>query len=157
MSSAAQPTRFVAYFRVSTAKQGLEGLGIAAQRFAVSEFMRRAGPSATLLADYVEVESGKWDDRPELAKAMDHTRAAHACLLIAKLDRLSRDVHFLTGLEKAGVEFIACDMPNANRLTVTILAAVAEQERRNISGEPRSPSRRLASASPSRGSAATPR
>jgi DNA invertase Pin-like site-specific DNA recombinase len=125
--------RYVAYFRVSTAKQGLTGLGMDAQRTAVAEYLRARGASATLLAEYVEVESGRKADRPELAKAMDHAKGARATLLIAKLDRLSRDVHFLTGLEKGGVEFVACDMPDANRLTVTILAAVAEHERKMIS------------------------
>lgn len=138
MSSSASPpsppARYVAYYRVSTGKQGLHGLGMDAQRSAVSDHLRRAGPDrAILLEEYVEVESGKRSDRPMLAKAMDHAKGAHATLLIAKLDRLSRDAHFLTGLEKAGVEFLALDMPNANRLTVTILAAVAEHELRMIS------------------------
>lgn len=125
--------RLVCYLRVSTDKQGIRGLGIEAQRNAVIEFVRRAGPDAKLLAEYVEVESGRRSDRPELAKAIEHARNAGTTLVIAKLDRLSRDVHFLTGLEKAGVEFVACDLPNANRLTITILAAVAEHEREMIS------------------------
>ncbi len=86
-----------------------------------------------MLGEYTEVESGKTEDRPELWKAMDHARRTGAVLLVAKLDRLSRDVHFLTGLEKAGVEFVACDMPEANRLTVPIMAVVAPAEREMIS------------------------
>lgn len=132
-SSSNGPIRLVAYLRVSTDKQGVRGLGIEAQRNAVTDYIRRAGPSAVLLGEYVEVESGRRSDRPELLKAIDHARNGGAILVIAKLDRLSRDVHFLTGLEKAGVEFVACDLPNANRLTVTILAAVAEHEREMIS------------------------
>ncbi|MBY0530456.1 MAG: recombinase family protein [Xanthobacteraceae bacterium] len=130
--------RLVAYLRVSTDKQGIRGLGIEAQRRAVHDYARRQGERAVLLAEYMEVESGRRADRPELWKAIDHARNAGALLVIAKLDRLSRDVHFLTGLEKAGVEFVACDMPNANRLTITILAAVAEHEREMISQRTRS-------------------
>lgn len=125
--------RYVPYLRVSTDKQGIRGLGIEAQRNEVTVFVRNAGPSAKLLGEYLEVESGRKADRPQLLKAMDHARNAGATLLIAKLDRLSRDVHFLTGLERSGIEFIACDLPNANRLTITILAAVAEHERELIS------------------------
>lgn len=130
----AQPERrLVSYLRVSTDKQGIRGLGIEAQRNTVLDYVRRAGPHAKLLGEYCEVESGRRSDRPELLKAINHARNAGATLVIAKLDRLSRDVHFLTGLEKGGVEFVACDLPNANRLTVTILAAVAEHERETIS------------------------
>lgn len=125
--------KLVAYLRVSTDKQGIRGLGVEAQRRAVSDYVRQQGGAATLLAEYTEVESGRRADRPELWKAIDHARNAGALMVIAKLDRLSRDVHFLTGLDKAGVEFVACDMPNANRLTITILAAVAEHEREMIS------------------------
>jgi DNA invertase Pin-like site-specific DNA recombinase len=81
----------------------------------------------------VEVESGKRDDRPKLAEALHRARVTGATLLIAKLDQLSRDAHFLLGIERAGVEFVACDMPHANRLTVGIMALVAEEERRAIS------------------------
>lgn len=131
--SSSDGRKFVAYLRVSTDKQGVRGLGMEAQRKAVRDFANRHGDSATLLAEYVEVESGRRADRPELWKAIDHARNAGALLVIAKLDRLSRDVHFLTGLDKTGIEFVACDMPNANRLTITILAAVAEHEREVIS------------------------
>jgi DNA invertase Pin-like site-specific DNA recombinase len=123
--------KFVSYLRVSTDRQGRSGLGLEAQRAAVVEFLN--GGSWELLAEYVEVESGKKVDRPELEKALQHCRLTGAALLIAKIDRLSRDAHFLLGLEKAGIEFLACDMPSANRLTVGIMAMVAEEERRMIS------------------------
>jgi DNA invertase Pin-like site-specific DNA recombinase len=124
---------FVAYYRVSTANQGASGLGMEAQRAAVAAFITGGGADAKLLKSFTEVESGKRDDRPELAKALDHARLTGATLLIAKLDRLSRDAHFLLGLQKAGVSFVASDMPEANALTVGIMALVAQQEREGIS------------------------
>ena len=123
--------KWVSYFRVSTDRQGKSGLGIEAQQASVARFLN--GGKWNVLGEFVEVESGKNSDRPELAKAITLCRIHGAKLLIAKLDRLSRDAHFLLGLEKAGVEFIAADMPNANRLTVGIMAMVAEEERRMIS------------------------
>jgi DNA invertase Pin-like site-specific DNA recombinase len=99
--------------RVSTKRQGRSGLGLAAQRHAVDEFLN--GGKWTLVKEYVEVESGKRTDRPQLDAALKACRAYGAKLVIAKLDRLSRDAHFLLGLEKAGVDFVAADMPNANR------------------------------------------
>ncbi len=122
---------FVLYFRVSTDRQGKSGLGIEAQQASVATFLN--GGDWKVAAEFVEVESGKNSDRAELAKAIKACRLYGAKLLIAKLDRLSRDAHFLLGLEKAGVEFTAADMPNANRLTVGIMAMVAEEERRMIS------------------------
>jgi DNA invertase Pin-like site-specific DNA recombinase len=122
--------RFVAYYRVSTAAQGRSGLGLEAQKAAVRSFLN--GGSWTLLGEFTEVESGVHNDRPELAKALDACRLKGAALVIAKLDRLSRDAHFLLGLDKAGVDFIAADMPGANRMTVGIMAVVAEEERRMI-------------------------
>ena len=124
---------FVAYYRVSTVKQGASGLGLEAQEAAATAFIAGKRADAKLLGSYVEIESGKRDDRPELAKALDHARLTGATLLIAKLDRLSRDAHFLLGLQKAGVEFVAADMPDANKLTVGIMALVAQQEREAIS------------------------
>lgn len=121
----------VAHYRVSTAKQGRSGLGLEAQREAVQSFLN--GSAWTLASEFTEVESGKRSDRPELAKALHACRVYGAKLVIAKLDRLSRDVHFLLGLEKAGVDFVAADMSAANRLTVGILAMVADEERRMIS------------------------
>lgn len=123
--------RLVSYLRVSTQKQGAEGLGIEAQRRAVSEFMRDS--NWQLLGELVEVESGRRRDRPKLAEALALCRAFNARLVIAKLDRLSRDAAFLLSLRDAGVEFVAADNPHANRLTVGILALVAEQEREAIS------------------------
>src|ERR1700733_13019806 len=123
--------KFVAYYRVSTAKQGKSGLGLEAQRKAVDDFL--AGGNWRAMKEFVEIESGKKNDRPELAKAFQACRLFGAKLVIAKLDRLSRNAHFLLGLEQAGVDFVAADMPQANRLTVGILAMVADEERRMIS------------------------
>jgi DNA invertase Pin-like site-specific DNA recombinase len=123
--------RFVAYYRVSTHRQGLSGLGLEAQQAAVHDYLN--GGHWALLAEFVEVESGGKDDRPQLAKAIQHCRMTGAKLVISKLDRLSRDIHFLTGLQKAGIDFTAVDNPNANRLTVHILIAVAQHEREVIS------------------------
>ena len=123
--------KFIAYFRVSTAKQGKSGLGLEGQRAAVMAYLN--GGSWNLAAEFTEVESGKNNDRPELAKAMHMCRLTGATLVIAKLDRLSRDAHFLLGLEKAGVDFVAADMPAANRMTIGIMAVVADEERRMIS------------------------
>jgi len=130
-----EATRFVCYFRVSTARQGASGLGIEAQQRAIANHVASVG--GQVLADYTEIESGKNNDRPELARAMERCRLTGAVLLIAKLDRLSRDAHFLIGLEKAGLDFVAADMPNANRLTIGIMALVAQQEREAISARTR--------------------
>ena len=118
--------RFVAYYRVSTAQQGRSGLGLEAQREAVRAFL--ASSAAGLAHEFTEIESGKNADRPQLARALDACRLTGAVLVIAKLDRLSRDAHFLLGLEKAGVEFMAADMPNANRLTVRLMAVIGKRE-----------------------------
>jgi DNA invertase Pin-like site-specific DNA recombinase len=124
--------KFVSYLRVSTKRQGESGLGLEAQRASVDAWLN--GGRWQLVEEHVEVESGKRaDNRPALDQALDACRAYNAKLVIAKLDRLSRDAHFLLGLQKAGVEFIAVDMPHANRLTVGIMALVAEQERETIS------------------------
>ena len=126
-----QGRAYVAYCRVSTDRQEKSGLGLEAQQAAIDAFLR---PHDRLVAaPFIEVESGKHADRPQLKAAMDRCRRTGSTLLIAKLDRLSRDAHFLLGLAKAGVEFIAADMPNANRLTVGIMAMVAEEEARAIS------------------------
>ncbi len=128
----AKTPKFVSYLRVSTDKQGQSGLGLEAQREACRQHMASIA-GATLVQEFIEIESGKHNDRVELANAMRMAKAYGATLLIAKLDRLSRDAHFLIGLERSGVNFIACDNPQANRLTIGILALVAEQEREAIS------------------------
>jgi len=123
--------RYVSYLRVSTDWQGRSGLGLAAQRKAVEDFLN--GGRWDLIAEFVEVESGKRDDRPKLAEALSLCRLHNATLVIAKLDRLSRDAAFLLGLQKAGVRFVAADMPEANELVVGIMAVVAQAERKMIS------------------------
>jgi DNA invertase Pin-like site-specific DNA recombinase len=121
----------IAYYRVSTKQQGESGLGLEGQETAVQSYARQTG--ATIKASYVEVESGKVADRPQLAKALAHARRNKATLVVAKLDRLSRNVEFLARVMNSAVEFVACDNPAANRLTLHILAAVAEAEAKAIS------------------------
>jgi DNA invertase Pin-like site-specific DNA recombinase len=123
--------KWISYLRVSTDRQGKSGLGIEAQRAGVAEYLN--GGNWALVKEFVEIESGKNADRPKLAEAIKACRVYGARLVIAKLDRLSRDAHFLLGLEKAGIDFVCADMPNANRLTVGIMAMVADEERRMIS------------------------
>ena len=125
--------RFISYLRVSTARQGRSGLGLEAQRTAVAGYLN--GGRWRHVAELVEVESGAKGekDRPKLAEALALCRAYRAPLVIAKLDRLSRNVAFLAMLMDGDVDFVACDFPDANRLTLHILAAVAEHERRMIS------------------------
>ena len=128
-SAAAQ--RVIAYERVSTARQGASGLGLEAQRNAIDAFANARG--ATALARFTEVESGKTANRPELAKALHLSRITGAMLIIAKLDRLSRNAAFLLTLRDSGVKFLAVDMPEANELTIGIMALVAQAEREAIS------------------------
>jgi DNA invertase Pin-like site-specific DNA recombinase len=123
--------KWVSYLRVSTDRQGASGLGLEAQRKSVLDYLN--GGRWTLAAEFVEIESGKRSDRPQLTAALAACKKQKAKLVIAKLDRLSRNVHFISGLMDAGVEFVACDMPHANKLTIHILAAVAEHEREAIS------------------------
>jgi DNA invertase Pin-like site-specific DNA recombinase len=123
--------RFIAYYRVPTAKQGRSGLGLEGQQAGVRGYLN--GGNWYLVSEFVEVESGKQNDRPELQKGLDLCCLTGSVLVIAKLDRLSRDAHFLQGLEKAGVEFVAVDMPGANRLTVRLMAVIAQEEREMIS------------------------
>lgn len=125
-------TKAVAYYRVSTRRQGASGLGMEAQRAAVEELCRSR--AMTLIAPpFEEIESGNRADRPELLKALERCKVTGATLVVAKLDRLSRNVAFLATLQDSGVKFIAADMPEANELTVHILAAVAQAERKAIS------------------------
>ena len=123
--------RFISYLRVSTAKQGASGLGVDAQRKAVSDYLN--GGRWSVIAEMVEVESGKRDDRPKLAEALALCRIHNATLVVAKLDRLSRDAAFLMTLQKSGVRFVAADMPEANEMVVGIMAVVAQAERKMIS------------------------
>ena len=122
---------FVVYLRVSTAGQARSGLGLDAQRAAVVGFLERR-PDAVVLDTVQETESGKHADRPGLARALRRCRLSGATLLVAKLDRLSRDQGFIHGLRDAGVEFVCADMPEANSLTVGVLAAMAQYERELI-------------------------
>ena len=121
----------IGYLRVSTKGQGESGLGIEGQRTAIEGYAKQQG--VTLVMAYTEVESGKLADRPELARALSHARRIKATLVVAKLDRLARNVAFLSALMDSKVPFVACDNPHANRLTLHILAAVAEAEARAIS------------------------
>ncbi len=122
---------FIAYYRVSTDKQGKSGLGLEAQRQAVTDFIN--GNGNKILAEFTEIESGRKNNRPELVKALAACKKHKAKLVIAKLDRLARNVAFISNLMESGVDFVAVDMPDANRLTVHILAAGAEHERLIIS------------------------
>ncbi len=121
----------IAYYRVSTRKQGDSGLGLEGQAAAVQGYA--GSMQRPILAAYTEVETGKIADRPELAKALAHARRAKATLVVAKLDRLARNVQFTSTLLRSGADFMACDNPNANKLTIHILAAVAEDEAERIS------------------------
>jgi DNA invertase Pin-like site-specific DNA recombinase len=127
--------RYVSYFRVSTDRQGVSGLGLDAQREAVNQFLRarQAATGCTgIVAEFVEIESGAKNDRPQLALALDTCRRHKATLLIAKLDRLARNVAFIAGLMEAGIDFVAVDMPHASRLVLHVMAAFAEHEREMI-------------------------
>lgn len=121
---------FVAYYRVSTNRQGQSGLGLEAQQAAVAAFVADRGK---LVAEFTEVESGRKNDRPQLAAALDGCRRLRAVLVIAKLDRLARNVAFVARLMESGAEFVAVDNPHANKLMVHLLAAFAEHERDQIS------------------------
>src|SRR6202049_933180 len=122
--------KFIAYFRVSTDRQGKSVLGLPAQREAVMSYLD-GGRRATV-NEFTEIESGKRDDRPELVKALAACKKQKAKLVIAKLDRLSRNLAFIATLMDSGVEFVAVDNPHANKLTIHILAAVAQHEREMI-------------------------
>lgn len=123
--------KFISYLRVSTQRQGKSGLGLDAQREAVAGYLN--GGRWNLVAEVVEVESGKRNDRPELAKALRLCRIHRATLLVAKLDRLARNVAFISALMESGVKFQAVDMPDVNEMVVHILASVAQGEAKAIS------------------------
>ena len=126
--------KYVAYYRVSTKKQGQSGLGLGSQQEMVSRFLK---PEDVLLAEYIEVESGKRNDRPELEAAIAFAKQQQAQLLIAKLDRLSRNAGFIFTLRDSHVDFLAVDMPDANTLTIGIFAVLAQHERELISSRTR--------------------
>ena len=121
---------FVAYYRVSTQRQGSTGLGLDAQRTAVQSHV--LGVRGQIVGEYEEIESGANVSRPKLNEAIRFAKSKRATLVIAKLDRLARNVHFITQLMESGVEFVAADLPHANKLTIHIIAAVAEYEREMI-------------------------
>lgn len=123
--------KWIAYYRCSTQSQSRSGLGLDAQRKAVQDYLNGGG--WRLIAEHVEVESGKQNDRPELLRALAACRIHGATLIVAKIDRLSRNAAFLLTLRDAGVDFVAVDLPDANRLTVGIMAVIAEHEREAIS------------------------
>jgi DNA invertase Pin-like site-specific DNA recombinase len=126
-----RPQQYVAYYRVSTGKQGRSGLGLEAQRAVVSQFVATA--SGKLFAEFTEIKSGSTSNRPQLDEALRTCRIRRATLVIARLDRLSRNVGLIARLMESGLEFVAADFPHANRLTIHILAAVAEYEAKVIS------------------------
>jgi DNA invertase Pin-like site-specific DNA recombinase len=121
----------VSYYRVSTKKQGLDGYGMGSQKEIVSRYV--SSQNGNLIAEFAEVETGKNDDRPELEKALALVKKQKATLVIAKLDRLSRNAAFLLTLQNAGCDFVCCDCPNADKFTIGILALVAQRERELIS------------------------
>lgn len=122
---------YVAYYRVSTVKQGRSGLGLDAQRHAVSRYLAGVGGQAE--AEFIEVESGRRKDRRQLQLAIARARSTKATLIIAKLDRLARNLSFISALMESGVQFVCCDMPSANPFTLHVMGAMAEQEGRMIS------------------------
>lgn len=122
-------TKYVAYYRVSTDRQGQSGLGLEAQRQSVSQFLG----NSELVSEFTEVESGRKNDRPQLAQAMALAKRTKSTLVIAKLDRLARNVHFISGLLESGVPFVCADMPEADRTFLQMSAVFAEWEARKIS------------------------
>lgn len=122
--------KYVVYYRVSTKKQAVSGLGLEAQKTIVKNYLKG---SKDIVKEYIEVETGKSSNRPELNKALLCCKEHNATLIVAKLDRLARNLHFVTSLQSANIDFICCDMPTANRLTIHIIAAIAENEAQLIS------------------------
>ncbi|GAB3900781.1 recombinase family protein [Spirosoma agri] len=125
--------KYVAYYRVSTRAQGDSGLGLEGQRYAVANFVKESDRRAAIVAEYTEVESGKNNQRVQLTAAIDRAKKEGAVLVIAKLDRLSRNASFIFTLRDSGVNFQCVDMPDANTLTIGIFATLAQHERELIS------------------------
>ena len=123
--------RICSYSRVSTQRQGESGLGLAAQKTDIETYA--AANKAEIIAEFIEVESGGKNDRPELLKAIKHARLTGSRLVISRLDRLSRNAAFLLTLKESGVDFVCCDMPNANTMTIGVMALVAQESREAIS------------------------
>ena len=123
--------KFVCYYRVSTTKQKVSGLGIDAQKETVMNFLN--GGNWEIVGEFVEYESGKNDNRSELTKAIQACKLKNAKLIVSKLDRLSRDVHFISSLMKSDVQFVVAEMPEMTELTIHIFAAMAQHERKMIS------------------------
>ena len=121
--------KYVVYYRVSTKKQGLSGLGLEAQKTIVESHIK----NNTVIAEFTEIETGKSANRPQLNKALECCKSNNATLVVAKLDRLARNLHFVTSLQAANVDFVCCDLPSANKLTIHIIAAIAENEAQLIS------------------------
>jgi len=122
---------YVCYYRVSTSSQGRSGLGLDAQTECVRNYVARN--DGIVKAEFTEVESGKSASRVELEKAIRYCKLTNSRLIISTISRLTRDVHFLTGLQKSGVDFVCCDMPDANPMTIQLMAVMAESEAKNIS------------------------
>jgi DNA invertase Pin-like site-specific DNA recombinase len=121
--------KYVIYYRVSTKKQGLSGLGLEAQKTIVENYVK----TNKVIAEFTEIETGKSANRPQLNRALECCKTNNATLIVAKLDRLARNLHFVTSLQAANIDFVCCDMPTANRLTIHIIAAIAENEAQLIS------------------------
>jgi DNA invertase Pin-like site-specific DNA recombinase len=122
---------YIAYYRVSTDKQGKSGLGIDAQKKQVQDFI--TGCNGNLRGEYTEIESGKQNDRPELAKAIRQAQLTGSKLVIAKLDRLSRSLYYITSLAESRIDFVVCDLPGCDQFTINLYGALAQRERELIS------------------------
>lgn len=126
-----EPVKLIAYYRVSTTRQGISGLGLAAQEVCVTGYAGRI--NGVVLRSYQEIESGADADRPELARAIADARRSKAIIVVGRLDRLARDAYLIAGLQKAGVRFVACDMPDADETMIGVYAYLGQRERQLIS------------------------
>lgn len=135
MTTTTKAPKLIAYYRVSTQKQGVSGLGLEAQQGCVTCYAKAVG--GTIVRAYQEIESGAKDDRPELAKAIADAKRSKATIVVGKLDRLARDAHLIAGLQKAKVPFVACDMPDADETMIGVYAYFGQRERKLISDRTR--------------------